>query len=114
VNSPVDEFRNLLRVHCEDRSLSQSQLADKMGMSYRTRLQAETHQSNPRFETVCLLAKELSISLDALVFTETASPNAVPKCEYDFFQGKTEEEAAHLIFICSSIEALYRTVPQKS
>ena len=55
--------------------------------------QAEICRSNPKMEMVILLARELNISLDALVFPETATPNAVPKCVYDFFRGKTENEA---------------------
>lgn len=75
-------------------------------MSHRTVMQAEICRSNPKMETVILLAKELNISLDALVFPETATPNAVPKCVYDFFRGKTESEAEKLIDICRRIDEL--------
>lgn len=109
MNNPLDEFGNQLRVLREKRGLTQKQLAEHMGMSTRTILQAETHQSNPKFETVILLAKEMNISLDALIFPETASPNSVPKCVFDFFQNKSEEEARRLISICGNIEELYKT-----
>ena len=90
----------------KESGLTQKQLAEKLGMSHRTVMQAEICRSNPKMETVILLAKELNISLDALVFPETATPNAVPKCVYDFFRGKTESEAEKLIDICQRIDEL--------
>ena len=90
----------------KESGLTQKQLAEKLGMSHRTVMQAEICRSNPKMETVILLAKELNISLDALVFPETATPNAVPKCVYDFFRGKTESEAEKLIDICRRIDEL--------
>ena len=51
-------------------------------------------------------AQDLGISLDALVFPETAVPNAVPKCVYDFFHGMSANDAQRYIDFCKSIEAL--------
>lgn len=82
MNNPLDEFGAKIRAEREARGLTQKQLAEKLGMSHRTVMQAEICRSNPKMETVILLAKELNISLDALVFPETATPNAVPKCVY--------------------------------
>ena len=96
MNNPLDEFGAKVRAEREARGLTQKQLAEKLGMRHRT----------VKMETVILLAKELNISLDALVFPETATPNAVPKCVYDFFRGKTESEAEKLIDICRRIDEL--------
>lgn len=106
MNNPLDEFGAKVRAEREARGLTQKQLAEKLGMSHRTVMQAEICRSNPKMETVILLAKELNISLDALVFPETATPNAVPKCVYDFSRGKTESEAEKLIDICRRIDEL--------
>lgn len=106
MNNPLDEFGNQVRKKREARELTQKQLAEKLNMSHRTVMQAEIRRSNPKFETVVLLAQELDISLDALVFPETVAPNGVPKCVYDYFKGKTEAEAQKLIDLCKHIEAL--------
>ena len=106
MNNPLDEFGAKVRAEREARGLTQKQLAEKLGMSHRTVMQAEICRSNPKMETVILLAKELNISLDALVFPETATPNSVPQCFYDFFRGKTESEAEKLIDICRRIDEL--------
>ena len=93
MNNPLDEFGAKVRAEREARGLTQKQLAEKLGMSHRTVMQAESCSSNPKMETV-------------IVFPETATPNAVPKCVYDFFRGKTESEAEKLIDICQRIDEL--------
>lgn len=106
MNNPLDEFGMKVRKEREARGLTQKQLAAKLGMSHRTVMQAEICRSNPKFETVVLLAQELNISLDALIFPETASPNELPKCVYDYFKDKTEAEAQKLVGLCRQIEAV--------
>lgn len=106
MNNPLDEFGMKVRKEREARGLTQKQLAAKLGMSHRTVMQAEICRSNPKFETVVLLAQELDISLDALIFPETTSPNTLPKCVYDYFKNKTEAEAQKLIGLCRQIEAV--------
>ncbi|MGN8969371.1 helix-turn-helix domain-containing protein [Intestinimonas sp. HCP28S3_D6] len=106
MNNPLDAFGTKVRKEREVRDLTQKQLAAKLGMSHRTVMQAEICRSNPKFETVVLLAQELNISLDALIFPETTSPNQLPKCVYDYFKDKTEAEAQKLIDLCRQIEAV--------
>ena len=69
-------------------------------------MDAEALKSNPKFETVAALAKELNISLDAVVFPDSASPNELPKCVSDFFSGMSESEAQKFITICESIKGM--------
>lgn len=38
--------------------LTQKQLAERLGMNLRTIIDLEICQSNPKFETVCLIAKK--------------------------------------------------------
>lgn len=106
MHNTLDEFGLKVRDVRTARKQTQKELAAKLGMSHRTVMQAETCKSNPKFETVILLARELNISLDALVFPQTAAPNSVPKCVHDFFQGKTELEAQKYIDLCKCAEAL--------
>ena len=106
MNNPLDEFGIVLRRKRRERGFTQKQLAEYMGMSQRTILQAETRKSSPKFETVALLAKELGISLDAVIYPDTASPNVVPKSVFDFFNGMAEEDAEKYIAICTEIAKL--------
>ena len=55
-----------------------------LGMNPRTIIDLETCQSNPKFETVVLVAKELNISVDAAIFPEMVN-QTVSKTVVDFF-----------------------------
>lgn len=104
--NPLDEFSKKLRENRISTEQTQKGLAAKMGMSHRTIMDTELCRSSPKFETVALLAKELNISLDAIVFPDTASPNIVPKCVYDFFEGMSDSEANNYIEICKTVGKL--------
>ena len=106
MNNPANMFGSAVRTERTKRNLTQIQLAEKLGMSKRTIIQVERNQSNPKFETIVLLAQELDISLDAVVFPETASPNNISKCVYEFFKGKSELESQKYIELCKDIEML--------
>lgn len=106
MNNALNAFGTAVRAERTKRKLTQVQLAEKLGMSKRTVIQAERGQSNPKFETVVLIAQELNISLDAIVFPDTASPNNIPKCVYEFFKGKSERESQRFIDLCVNAESL--------
>ena len=73
-------------------------------MSVRTIIEIELGRSNPRFETVALLSKELNISLDAIVFPDTATAT-VSKNVTNFFTRKSEAEIQKYITLCQQAEA---------
>lgn len=91
MKNPVDSFAAALRAARARQHLTQRALAEKLHMSVRTIIEIELGRSNPRFETVALLAEELNISLDAIVFPDTAT-TTVSKTVTDFFAGKSEAE----------------------
>lgn len=110
--NPVDEFSKKLREKRDAADKTQKGLAAKLGLSYRTIMDTELCRSNPKFETVAILAKELDISLDAIVFPDTVSPNGIPKCVYDFFKDKTEAEAQKYIDLCKQADT-FRDLPME-
>ncbi len=110
--NPVDEFSKKLRKKRDEAEQTQKGLAAKMGMSYRTIMDTELCRSSPKFETVALLAKELSISLDAIVFPDTISPNGTPKCVCDFFKDKTEAEVQKYIDLCKQADTFKEESPE--
>lgn len=107
--NPIDEFSKKLREKREAAEQTQKGLAAKLGMSHRTIMDTELCRSNPKFETVAMLAKELNISLDAIVFPDMVSPNGIPKCVYDFFKDKTESDAQKYIDLCKQAVAFRET-----
>ena len=109
--NPVDEFSKQLREKRDAADKTQKGLAAKLGMSHRTIMDTELCRSNPKFETVAMLAKELNISLDAIVFPDMVSPNGVSKCVYDFFKDKTEAEAQKFIDLCKQADAFRELTP---
>lgn len=74
MKNPVDSFAAALRAARAKRHLTQRALADNLHMSVRTIIEIELGRSNPRFETVALLAEELNISLDAIEYSDASEP----------------------------------------
>lgn len=77
-------------------------------MNARTIIDLETCQSNPKFETVALVAKELNISVDAAIFPDMVN-QTVSKTVVDFFAGKSEAEIEKYIALCKQAEAFQKT-----
>ncbi|WP_313529342.1 helix-turn-helix domain-containing protein [Anaerotignum sp.] len=98
MQSSLDCFAKAVRMKRLERELSQRDLADKLNMSMRTIINIEKNRSNPKMETIVILAKELNISLDSLIFDHQSS--TIPKCVLDFFAGKSEDEAKKYIDLC--------------
>ena len=57
-------------------------------MSIRTVRDLENGIINPKAETILLIAKELNISIDAILFPELSTSTA-SKTVVDFFAGKS-------------------------
>lgn len=104
MQNPLDLFSTALRAARATHGLTQRELADKLHMSVRTIIEIERRKSNPKFETVALLAKELNISLDAIVFQNMAT-TTISKSVVDFFAGKSEAEIQKHIALCQQAEA---------
>lgn len=104
MQNPVESFGIALRAARKKQNLTQKALAEKLGMSVRTIIQAEQGYSNPKFETVAILSKELNISLDAIIFPDsTVTP--VSKNVVDFFSGKTESDIQKYILLCQQADS---------
>lgn len=86
MNNPLDLFAWKLRSERKRQHLTQKALAERLHMSVRTIIEIEKCKSNPKFETVALLAKELNISLDAAIFPDMVT-GTVSKTVVDFFAG---------------------------
>jgi transcriptional regulator with XRE-family HTH domain len=100
----LDQFGAAVRAARQEKDLSQRALASKLNMSYRTILDLENGNSSPRAETAFLIASELDISLDAIIFDEGS--DAVSPAVFEFFSGKTQEEANRYIALCRQAAAL--------
>lgn len=68
MNNLLDSFASAMRSARIKRGLTQRALAERLNMSVRTIIEIERCRSSPKFETVMLLARELNVSLDAIVF----------------------------------------------
>lgn len=101
----LDRFAHKLREKREQEKTTQRELADRLNMCSRTIIEIENCKCNPRFETVALIAEEMNISLDGIVFHDKVS-QTVPKCVVDFFANKSEADAQKYIDLCRSVEKL--------
>ena len=107
MNNPLDLFAWKLRAERKRQHLTQKALAERLHMSVRTIIEIEKCKSNPKFETVALLAKELNISLDAAIFPEMVT-GTVSKTVIDFFAGKSEAEIQKYIALCKQAETFQK------
>lgn len=105
MKNPLDLFAADVRAARVKRNLTQRQLADKLHMSVRTIIELEGCKSSPRFETVATIARELNISLDAVVF-QNIKTEGISKSVTDFFSGKSEEEIQKYIALCEQADTL--------
>ena len=83
----------------------------RLGAGFQTDIglscQVEKCKSNPKFETVALLAKELNISLDAAIFPDMVT-GSVSKTVVDFVAGKSEAEIQKYIALCKQAETFQK------
>ncbi len=107
MNNPLDLFAWKLRSERKRQHLTQKALAERLHMSVRTIIEIEKCKSNPKFETVALLAKELNISLDAVIFSDMVT-TTVSKTVIDFFAGKSKAEIQKYIALCKQAETLQK------
>ena len=92
----VDFFAKELREKREARKTTQIELAEKLNMCSRTIIEIENRKSNPRFETVALIAKEMNISLDGIVFYDEL-PREIPKCVIDFLPERARQRRKNIL-----------------
>lgn len=90
------------------KKITQSELAEILHMSIRTIQDIENQKSNPKFETIVLICRELNISLDAVVFPEISNMH-LSKSVIDFFTHKNETISKKYISLCEQIEQFYMT-----
>lgn len=107
MNNPLDLFAWKVRSERKRQHLTQRKLAERLNMNARTIIDLETFQSNPKFETVALVAKELNISVDAAIFPDMVN-QTVSKTVVDFFAGKSEAEIEKYIALCKQAEAFQK------
>lgn len=105
MTNSLDLFASALRSARTKRGLTQRTLAERLNMSVRTIIEIERCRSNPKFETIVLLAQELNISLDAIAFPNMVN-NTVSKSVSDFFVDKNESESQKYIALCRQAESL--------
>lgn len=106
MQTPIDKLANRVREARGEQDLSLTDLAEKLSMNSHTIMGFENGKTNPRAETVLLIAAALHISIDSVLYSESTMPNAVSAEVLEFFSNKSKEEAADYIAICRQIEAM--------
>lgn len=101
----LDDFASEVRRKRIISGYTQRQLAERLHMSIRTILDLENGVSNPKFETAVLIARELNISIDAILFPDLPI-GTVSKSVVDFFAGKSEAEIQKYISLCQQADQL--------
>lgn len=85
---------------------TQEQLAGKLNMSNRTIMDIENAKIVPQLDTAVYIARELGISLDALIFPNK-DLESISKTAFDFFTGKSEADAQKYVALCQCADALH-------
>lgn len=107
MNNFLDTLGFAIKEARRKKGYSQKSLAMKLNMSVRTILEIENLRSSPKFETVALLAQELGISLNSIVFPDALSVDSLSKSVRDFFSDKSEVEAQNYIALCEQADRLF-------
>ena len=81
------------------------QIYSKLHMSIRTIQDLEHGISNPKAETILLIARELDISIDAILFPNIVRGH-ISKTAMDFFAGKSEAEVQKYVSLCQQADKL--------
>lgn len=102
----LDQFIAAVRTARQEKRISQQALAGKLNMNKRTILDLENGKSSPRAETAFLIASELNISLDAILFAHNEGSDTVSPAVLEFFSGKTQEESNQYVALCRQAAAL--------
>ena len=107
VQTRLTRFGMAVRNAREARKLSQQELAQKLNMNKNTIMEIELGRSNPKGETIFLIAAELHISIDSILYSSTEQPNSVSMEVLDFFSSKSNDESKRYVEVCRQIESLY-------
>ena len=108
MQTPLDRFGIAVRNARDERRWSQQELAQRLNMNKNTIMEIELGRSNPKGETIFLIAAELHISLDAVLYSKSGMPNAVTADVLEFFSEKDEAASAEYIQFCRQVEDLRR------
>lgn len=106
MDDALEKFGSAVKKRREELGLTQVELGEKLGISYRTIMKVENFQSNCKFETIALLAQGLNISLDAVIFSSALNADQIPKIAADFFTGMSPEKASRYVAILEEINNL--------
>lgn len=88
------------------RCMSASRRGNYKDCYTRTIMDLEICRSNPKGETIFLIARELHISLDAIAHAGTSRPNSVSADVLEFFSGKDDAESKDYINLCRQVEMM--------
>lgn len=72
MNQSMKILGDVVRERRKDRNLSQEALAEKIGVCKRTIIDIEKNTSNPKFEILCMLVRELDLPLYQVFYPEIA------------------------------------------
>ena len=106
MDDALEKFGSAVKTRREELGLTQVELGEKLGISYRIIMKVENFQSNCKFETIALLAQGLNISLDAVILSTALNADQIPKIAADFFTGMSPEKASRYVAILEEIKSL--------
>lgn len=86
MRDPISDFGLAVHVERKRQKITQQQLAEKLSSTKRTLSKIEKGKDNPRLDTVAIIAKELKISLDAILLDCSNENDAGPNCVREFFR----------------------------
>lgn len=107
MQDPIKAFGESVRVERARKNITQKDLAEKLNTSVRTVSKVENAQNSPRFETVAQFARELNISIDAIILEGSVHSDSLPRCAAEYFTGMSESRAEKYIELCRQADRLH-------
>lgn len=106
MNNPTERLGIVVKKARKKKKLSQRELAARLGMNVRTIIDIEKFRSNPKFETVAILANELDIDLGDVAEMKK-NGDGISTAVRQFFSGMSDEDAERYVAMCVYIDGLY-------
>lgn len=108
----AESLSNALRSARSKLQLTQSQVAELVGVGERTILNIENQKGNPKMEVLFPLIRALNLDANAIFYPESSQPNQPSHELMHFLAQRSEKELEALLPICKTcIEVMVNGQP---
>lgn len=114
MNQSIKVLGDVVRKRRKDKNLSQEALAEKIGVCKRTIIDIEKNTSNPKFEILCLLVRELDLPLYQVFYPEISDNLELRKMIIQELSSCSEHEMRIILSVVKNLRDTLKKEELKS